>query len=37
MLYVLPVLENHGLHAIATENKDFDGIGIKRIWIHGIE
>jgi len=24
---------NHGLQAIATEDEDFDKVGIKRLWI----
>ncbi len=26
-------IENHGLQAIATEDEDFDKVGLKRLWI----
>jgi len=29
----IATIENYGLQAIASENRDFDVVGIKRIWI----
>jgi len=27
-------IENYGLQAVVSEDRDFDRVGIKRLWIH---